>query len=487
VKILLLGMNHRSAPLEVREHYAHPDPGPALQKLVSRQEIDEAVLVSTCNRVDLVVTTRQPEAARHCLLSFFHRELAQGEHPAGDRRLDDYVYEYRDREAARHVFRVASSIDSMVVGEPQILGEMKVSYRAAVELQTCGPVLSRLFQRAFATAKRVRNETRIAQRPVSVARVAVDLARQIFEDFSDKAALMVGAGEMIEMALTALQREGLREVRVANRTHSRAEGLALRYEASAHELGELDELLAHSDMVLSCIGGDGPLLTHERVRAALKARRRRPIFFIDIGVPRNVEARVNELDAAFVYDIDDLQEVAANNAEQRQQESSRGELIVAEEQQRFDGWMAALHAVPTIRHLRSRAEAVREAELRRNLHRLGLDAGQRESVEALTRAIVNKILHAPLSNLRAETDREESLAMLEAARSLFSLDDPGAPGAHADEELRDELLRQRMAAAGVSDPEAFGAGEDALSGEATGFDRGDASNSAYGEDTEEEP
>jgi len=460
VKILLLGMNHRSAPLDVREHYAHADPGPALQKLVRRQEIEEAVLVSTCNRVDLVVTTHQPEAARLCLLSFFHRELAGSEHPPGGRRLDDFVYEYRDREAARHVFRVTSSIDSMVVGEPQILGQMKDSYREAVELHTCGPVLSRLFQRAFATAKRVRNETRIAQRPVSVAGVAVDLARQIFEDFSDKGALLVGAGEMIEMALTALQREGLREVRVVNRTHSRAEGLALRYGASAHQLDELDALLLHSDMVLTCIGGQTPLLTYDRVRAALKARRHRPIFFIDIAVPRNVDTRVNELDDAFVYDIDDLLEVAASNTEQRQQESGRGELIVAEEQQRFDGWMAALHAVPTIRHLRARADAVRESELQRSIHRLGLDEGQREGVEALTRSIVNKILHAPLSNLRAETDREESLAMLEAARSLFSLDDPSAPGAHADEELRDELLRQRMATAGASDPEDFGDGED---------------------------
>jgi glutamyl-tRNA reductase len=281
----------------------------------------------------------------------------------------------------------------------------------------------------------VRDETRISERPVSVARVAVELTRQIFERFDDKTALLVGAGEMIETALFALQREGLDKRRVANRTRAHAESLAQQFDASAHGLDELDDLLVASDLVLTCIGGGSELLTYDRVRKVLRARRNRPIFFIDMGVPRNVEPEVNRLDNVFLYDMDDLQEVAANNVEERRREAQRAERIVLEEQERFDGWMVALQAVPTIKHVRARAEAVRERELGRMIKRMGLDEGQTEAVEQLTRAIVNKILHAPLSRLRAETDREEGLAMLEAARALFALEDSNAPGAVVDEEL----------------------------------------------------
>jgi glutamyl-tRNA reductase len=435
VRILLYGMNHRTAPLEVRERFATDDPEPLLRKLVAGGQIEEAVLVSTCNRVEVVVTTHHPEAARHRLRRFFEFDLAGGFLPELERDLDDHLYLRRDREAICHVMRVASAIDSMVVGEPQILGQMKDAYREAVEAGTCGPVLSRLFQRAFSTAKRVRDETRISERPVSVARVAVELAKQIFERFDDKTALLVGAGEMIEAALFALQREGLEKKRVANRTRAHAESLARQFEASAHGLDELDDLLVTSDVVLTCIGGGSALLTRERVRKAVRARRNRPMFFIDMGVPRNVEPEVNRLDSVFLYDMDDLQEVAASNVEERRREAERAERIVVEEQERFDGWMVALQAVPTIKHVRARAEAIRERELDRMLRRMGLDDGQIEAVEQLTRAIVNKILHAPLARLRAETDREEGLAMLEAARALFALEDPKAPGADVDEEL----------------------------------------------------
>jgi glutamyl-tRNA reductase len=419
VKILLHGMNHRTAPLEVRERFAVDDVEPALRKLADASEVEEAVIVSTCNRVELLVTTREPDAARLRLERFFARELAAG-FDGGD--LDPYVYELADREAMCHVLRVASSIDSMVVGEPQILGQVKDAYRAAVEAGTCGPVLSRLFQHAFATAKRVRNETAIAERPVSVARVAVDLARQIFEDLDDKQALLVGAGEMIETALEALRGEGLGHVRVANRTRSRAEALAERFAATPHDLSELPTLLAGADVVLTCIGGDGPLISPEHVTSALRGRGHQPLFIIDIGVPRNVDPGVNEIDNAFLYDIDDLQDVAEANIEHRRRETVRAEDIVREEQERFDGWLVALQAVPTIRHLRARAESIREAELQRALSRTRLSDGDRERVEAMTRSIVNKILHAPIARLRDETDREEGLAMLEAARSLFGLD-----------------------------------------------------------------
>jgi len=440
MRLLLVGMNHRSAPVEVRERFAVDDPAPALAKLIGSPEIEEAILVSTCNRVEVLVSTRQPEAARLRLGSFFRHELAREGEPAGT-ALEDCLYHLSDGSAVRHAFRVASSIDSLVVGEPQILGQMKDAYRTAVDCGACGVILNRLMSRAFATAKRVRRETRIAERPVSVARVAVDLARQVFERFDDKHALLVGAGEMIELSLEALRGEGLQQVRVVNRTRARAEALAERFDADAHGLDELDGLLADADVVLTCIGGDAPIVGQGAVVEALRARRGRPIFVIDIGVPRNVEPAVNELDDVYLFDLDDLSGVAEENAEERRRETIRAEAIVAEEQQKFQGWMTALRAVPTIRDLRERAESIRDGELDRQLAKLDLDARQREAVESLTRSIVNKVLHAPLSRLRREAAREEGVAYLEVARTLFGLDE--APGWDEDPDEDGEESERR--------------------------------------------
>jgi len=445
LKILLVGMNHRTAPLDVRERYAAQDPGPALRKLASCEEIGEAVLVSTCNRVDLVVTTNRPSDAVLRIHRFFRTDLNSAGSPDGSPAIDEITYEHRDANAVRHVFRVASSLDSMVVGEPQILGQMKDAYRLAVEHETCGPVLSRLFQRAFATAKRVKNETRIAQRPVSVAKVAVDLAQQIFEDMNDKRALLLGAGEMIELSLFALQREGLRDIDVANRTFANAEELAARFDAEPHSLDNLESLLSQADVVLSCVGGEQPMLGFSMVKAALDSRRSRPAFFIDMGVPRNVDPRVESLDNAYVYDMDDLQSVADANKGERRRESDYGEAIVTQEQLQFDSWLSALKAVPTIRHLRARAEVIRAKEVERVAGRLGFDDEQLEGVAAITRAIVNKLLHAPVAHLRNEVDGETETESLDVARALFALDDEEAPGAEADAPLREEIERARLA------------------------------------------
>jgi glutamyl-tRNA reductase len=423
VKLLLVGVNHRSAPLEVRERLAVDDAAPLLQKLVRSDEIDEAVLLSTCNRVEVTVLTRNVDSARMRLRSFFRRDLAGDGAAISEQTLEECLYEHRDGDAMQHVLRVAAALDSMVVGEPQILGQTKEAYRAAVECGASGPILDRLYQRAFATAKRVRNDTRIAERPVSVARVAVSLARQIFEDFKDKRAVLIGAGEMIEMALSALREHGLQSVAVANRTAERAAQLAVTYGATAHGLDELPALLSDADVVLTSIGGDRPILTPEVVGTALQGRRGQPMFVIDIGVPRNADPAIDDLDEVYRYDIDDLVGVANENAEERRRELVRGEAIVVEEQQRFDGWFTALRAVPTIKHLRARSEAIRTSELDRWQGRLGLGETEREAVDALTRAIVNKILHTPLTRLRQEAEREEGMAYLEVARLLFGLDD----------------------------------------------------------------
>ncbi|MFK7896777.1 MAG: glutamyl-tRNA reductase [Myxococcota bacterium] len=473
MKLLLVGMNHRTAPVEVRERFAVADTATALRKLVDRPEIAEAVMLSTCNRVEIIVTAENSDAAQHALFDFFVRDLSSSSSssssgsgagtgsgsPPSPASLREMMYWREGREAIEHFFRVASAIDSMVIGEPQILGQVKDAYRASVDAGVCGPVLSRLSQRAFATAKRVKNETGISQRPVSVARVAVELAKQIFESLESKSALLVGAGEMIEAALVALDDHGLGTRRVVNRTPANAQALADRFGGTAHGLDELDALLPETDMVLSCVGGDGPILTRERVEAALDQRRSRPLFLIDIGVPRNIHPAVHELDSAYLYDLDDLQEVAAANERQRHHESERAERIVEEERANFEGWMVALQAVPTIRDLRDRADSIRHSEVRRFAGRMRLDEGQQETLEQLTRSIVNKIMHAPISRLRDETNREAGLARLEEARTLFdlnsgdlnsgarsapgpqalgsdgALDEPGRPGALGDDDF----------------------------------------------------
>lgn len=425
--LLLVGMNHRSAPLALREHYAATDPREALTKLVG-DEVGEAVLVSTCNRVEVVVWAPRPDVARLRLRSFFERDLAREGVPDCGVALEDALYEYEGAEAARHVFRVAASVDSMVIGEPQILGQVKDAWRLAVETGACGSILSRLHERAFACAKRVRHETGIAERPVSVARVAAELAGEIFESLEGKTALLIGAGEMIELALDAMRGGGLGRVRIANRTPARAAALAERFDASAHGLGELPALLVEADVVLTSLGGDRPLLGRAEFETALRARRRRPLFVIDIGVPRNIDPEANELEGVYLYDLDDLGELAEANAAERRREKVRAEAIVLEEQQRFDGWLAALSAVPTIRDLRERSEAMRAREVERVLGRLDLPPDAREGVEQLTRQIVNKLLHAPISRLRDQEDRAQGLATLETARVLFDLDGRGEAG-----------------------------------------------------------
>ncbi len=373
MKIVLLGMNHRTAPVDVRERFATDRPGPLLRKLVDRPEIDEAALISTCNRVEIVVTAENADAAEHVLFDFFARDLAQGQGPSAG-ALEALTYVRRGRQAVEHVFRVASAIDSMVVGEPQILGQMKDAYREAAEAGVCGAVLSRLFQRAFATAKRVKNETRIAERPVSVARVAVDLARQIFERLEDKRALLIGAGEMIEPRSWRCAEQGLETARVANRTPARAEALARRFGGTAHGLDELDALLPTADVVLTCVGGDGRSSPTSACEAALRASQPADLPDRHRRAAQHRPARQRARQRLSLRP----RRSPGGRGRQRgaaQRESERGEMHRREEQEHFDGWLAALQAVPTIRHLRARAEAIRNGEIERLRGRLDSTSG----------------------------------------------------------------------------------------------------------------
>ncbi|MCH2170679.1 glutamyl-tRNA reductase [Myxococcota bacterium] len=420
MKVLLVGMNHNTAPVEVRERIFIDDPAPLLQKLKHDPDIEEVVLLSTCNRTEILVGTRSVDAARVRLHSFIANDMPSERPIQG---VEDYLYEYIDGEAMGHLMRVASSLDSMVVGEPQIAGQSKDAYAAAVEAGSCGPILSRLFQTAFTAAKRVRTETQIAERPVSVARVGVSLASQIFESLEGKQALMIGAGEMIELAMKSLRGAGLSSLAVANRTVANAEALAEDLGGSAHGLDELPELLERADIVLSCIGTDRPVLTREQYDATVERHRNRPIFVIDLGVPRNVDPELAELDNVFLYDIDDLGEIARANTGRRKRETERAEQIIEEERQRLEGWFVALRAAPTIKTLRARVEEIRNREIDRAIQRSKFDPSEREELDAITRSIVNKILHAPMTTLKREAEREEGLAYLEAARVLFAIDD----------------------------------------------------------------
>jgi len=423
VKLLLVGMNHRTAPVAFRERFAVQDPSEFFPRLLAFEEIREAAIISTCNRIEVILLLDRDRIdwGSEWLRYEFFRQLAGDEPLPAHDSLEQMFYEHREREVVRHLFRVSASLDSLVVGEPQILGQIKDAYRIAQENKALGKVLSRIFEHAFATAKRVRHETQIAEGAVSVARVAVSLGKQIFENFEGKTALLIGAGEMIEAAVKALQVEGLSSIRIANRTFSRAEHLAAEFSGTAHTLEEIPTLLQEADVVLTCIGGDGTILDKPQMTGVAKLRRGKPLFVIDIGVPRNVAADVGEIDNVYLYDVDDLSEAAEMNAQQRREAMFLAEEIILEEEAEVTRWLSSLQVVPTIRELCATAEQIRQQEQNKTFARLDLDEQQQKAVEALTRSIVNKLLHVPLVRLRESGASEDGAKHVEAARHLFGL------------------------------------------------------------------
>ncbi len=405
-ELVLLGINHTTAPLEIRERLAIPAArlADATRSLAQVHGIRESLILSTCNRVEfLTVQDRihqgQPEQ-KPDLLRFLNDYFAIP--PA---TLRPHLYEYREREAVRHLFRVASSLDSMVVGEPQILGQVKESYIVAKEVGAVANSLDRLLQSAFTVAKKVRSETEIGSSSVSIASVAVDLARKIFGSLTGKNVLLVGAGKMSELAVRHLIQHGATDVLIANRTPERAERIAeafasprtrtqtIAFEALAAE--------AHrADIVITSTGA-GSIFTPDHARAFLQRRRGRPMFFIDIAVPRDIDPRINSLDGCFVYDIDDLQQVAASNLTSRSREAAEAESIVTAEVQRYHDRLQSLGAVPAIKALQEAAEQTRQAELQRAAKSLAtLTPAQQQAVDSLTRTLTAKLLHPQLVALR---------------------------------------------------------------------------------------
>jgi glutamyl-tRNA reductase len=414
MNLVLLGINHNTAPIEVRERLAIPAArlADATRTLLHQPGIREGLILSTCNRVEIVTLQDEPSATENNkadLLRFFHEYFAVPPHT-----LQPHLYEFREREAVRHLFRVASSLDSMVVGEPQILGQVKESYTIAREVGAVSSQLDTLLQRAFTVAKKVRSETQIGSSSVSIASVAVDLARNIFGSLQGKTVLLVGAGKMSELAARHLIQQGAANILVANRTQSRAEKIAAQFSGPtvSTEAIPFDDLYAQApraDIIITSTGAPQKIFGRSHGQHFLQRRRNRPMFFIDIAVPRDVDPGMNEVEGCFVYDIDDLQQVAAANLADRSREAAAAETIVSNEVERYQQRLQSRDAVPAILALQQNAEAIREAELTRAAKRLAaLTPEQREAVDALTRSLTAKLLHPQLVALRRSTEGSES-------------------------------------------------------------------------------
>ena len=415
MSLSLLGVNHNSAPIDVRERLAIA-PGrlaDATRSLVHHPGVREGLILSTCNRVELLTEHESASDLRSFLSDYFAV-------PTFD--LAPHLYEFREQEAVRHLFRVASSLDSMVVGEPQILGQVKESYTIAREVGAVSSTLERLLQSAFTVAKKVRSETEIGSSSVSIASVAADLAKQIFGSLKGKQVLLVGAGKMSELAARHLIAQGATSILVANRTADRAQRLAEQFHGLAVPFADLQQHAPKADIIVTGTGAREHLFNVRKAEAILHKRRGRPVFFIDIAVPRDVDPAVNRVEGAFVYSVDDLQQVAAKNMSARAEEAAAAEQIVSEEVDRFAARLQMLDAVPGILALQQHAEQLRLAELDRARTKLAaLTPEQQEAVDALTRSMMNKFLHTPMTGLRKSANEGDAMT-LGVIQRLFSRD-----------------------------------------------------------------
>ena len=419
MELIVIGLNHKTAPIEIRERLAFPGDRieAALHQVKSLPLLKENMILSTCNRVEIYAAAREIENAILDLKHFLSRY-----HALSLKEFEKSLYSFVGEEAVRHIFRVASSLDSMVVGEPQILGQIKEAYNIAVESKTSGLILHRLLHRAFHVAKRVRTETKIGDRAVSVSFVAVELAKKIFETLEKRTVLLIGAGEMCELAARYLVSGGVEKVLVTNRTYERAAALAQEFKGEAIPFDEIGQGLKKADIVISATDSPQYLIHHDQVTKVIKDRKNRPIFFIDIADPRDIEPKVGDIENVYLYNIDDLQKVADENIKDREKEAQKAESIVQDEVVKFVNWYHSLEVTPTIVALRKRFEEIRNKELEKTLSlHPNFSDKEKQSLGALTSAIINKILHDPLTLLK-QTD-EEAMAdlYLDALRNLFRL------------------------------------------------------------------
>jgi glutamyl-tRNA reductase len=419
----LIGVNHKTAPVEVRERLAVPESRlpEALKRFTRHPGVEEGLILSTCNRVELLARTQKLGAdLRGFLGEYFQMERAV---------FEPHLYEFQEKDAVRHLFRVTSSLDSMVVGEAQILGQVKEAYATARAVGAVQTQLDQLLTRAFAVAKRVRTETAVGSSAVSVASVAVELAKKIFGSLQGKQVYLVGAGKMSELAARHLLAHGAGSIFVANRTYDRAIRLAQEFNGQAIEFRHLYETCDRADIVITSTGAPHAIFRREHGEMFLSRRKNRPMFFIDIAVPRDVDPEMNKLDGIFVYDIDDLQQGVATHVADRSKEAERADEIIASEVEKFQARLQTLDVVPTIVSLQDHLETIRQAEIDRVRGRLGqLSPEQELAIEKLTHGIVNKIMHTPISTLKTAARDSEATTVIDLVRRLFNLQEKKAAG-----------------------------------------------------------
>jgi glutamyl-tRNA reductase len=415
MQFALVGLSHKTAPVEIRERLAFssdalPD---ALTSLVGRQDVNGAIILSTCNRVEVVA-----ESSDDRLISEFLCEFHQIPHDA----VSKHLYSFRNADVIRHIFRVTSSLDSMVIGEPQILGQVKEAYRIATDAGTVGMHLSALMNRAFAVAKKVRSETGISHSAVSVSYAAVELARKIFGDLSGKTVMIIGASKMGELAAKHLKRAGASSVLVTNRTFERAVELAQVFEGAAVPFEHFADHMVGADIVITSTGAPHFIIGKNLAEQVIHRRKNKPVFFIDIAVPRDIDPTVNEIDNAFLYDIDDLQQVIDSNLKERLKEAMRAEEIIDHEVEAFCLRMRTRDVVPTIVELRESLEKLRRDEIERNRRHLkDLSPEQQAAVDQITKSIVNKILHPPIEHLKQMAHDPQGHDLADLIRKIFNV------------------------------------------------------------------
>jgi len=418
MKVFVVGLNHKIADVDVREKLAFNGPKleEGLTKFKELPEVQEAIILSTCNRVELYANVRDAVKASESIKTFLSEF-----HNINRESLNDALYIYDDIKAVEHIFRVASSLDSMVIGEPQILGQLKDAFELAHKKKTTGILLNRLMKKAISVAKRVRTETRIAENAVSISFAAVELAKKIFTDLSKKVFMLLGAGEMAELAAKHLISNGVKEVIVSNRTYERACELAKEFNGRPVRFDDFIQEMMRADIVICSTGASDYVLKKSQMQKVMKERKQRPVFIIDISVPRNIDPETNDLDNVYLYNIDDLQGVVDANRFERQKEAEKAERLVEEEVETFFKWQSSLDSVPTIIALREKAEEIKKEELDKLLSKFpGIGEKEKKAIEYMAAAITNKLIHPPTAALKE--DFEDKDIMVATIKRLYGID-----------------------------------------------------------------
>ena len=418
MRICHVGLNYKTAPVELRERLAVPqdDIRDILQAQIKHDAIREAALLSTCNRVEMTLVTHDPDAAIAIAHDWFATKAGM---PLAD--VIEHLYAYTTDDAVRHMFAVAAGLDSLVLGEPQILGQVKASYEQALEAGTAGHILHRFYQSTFAAAKRARSETAIGKQAVNISSCAVELAKRIFGDLAGKTVLLVGAGEMAELAATHLKANGCTEILVANRTLERARKLAVEFAGHALTMDELPQYMDRADIVISGTGASTYVLLPEDVKPAMKKRGGQPMFLVDIAVPRDIDPRIADIAGAYVYDIDDLQQVVQGNQKHREREAEQAKVLIEEDARAFLSWLKSLESVPLIRGIQQQVEKARLEEMEKARRYLkGLTPEQEAAVERLSKALMKRFTHPALQTLKTLPDDMEGDLLMGAASRLFA-------------------------------------------------------------------